>query len=144
MNSQLSTRFILLAVLFTLFQKVTAQTNNKPNKLDGEVSFATSENIYLRFKTTEPLVSGDTVYLVNGSQLKPCLIIQQKSSVSVIATTLEGCSVKKGDKVAYFYADKKQQEPEVAPVPATVQTDSTITRKDKKKKLTERKLDKIA
>ena len=103
-------------VLFAASQ-AQAQTPNKSNRLEGEVSYATSDNIYLRFKTTTPLVLGDTVYISDGNRFSPCLIIQQKSSVSCIATLISGCKIKAGDKVVYFYGDESETPPPVVIVP---------------------------
>jgi hypothetical protein len=109
--------------LFGTFS-LLAQNANKPNRLNGTVSYLTSENVYLRFSSTEKLVLNDTIYVVNGKQLYPCLILQQKSSVSCVAQIINGCNVKTGDAVAYFYADEKPVEEadtatidSVAPVP---------------------------
>lgn len=93
----------LLLVALSFGQRTRAQSADKNNRLEGEVSYATSENIYLRFSTTAPLILGDTVYRVIGNEYAPCLIIQQKSSVSSIAKPIGDCTFNKGDQVVYFY-----------------------------------------
>ena len=116
-------RFFLIAIICLSRFLSIAQNAEKPNRLEGEVSYATSENIYLRFATTEPLVLGDTVYISKGNQFRPCLVIQQKSSVSSIATVIGGCTIKKGDKVVYFYANTDPEEPVIV-TPVAVPTDT--------------------
>ncbi len=104
---------VLMVLLMPVF--LSAQNIDKPNRLDGTVSFVTSENVYLKFTSTEKLMLNDTIYLVKGTRFLPCLVLVQKSSVSSMAQIIGGCEVKKGDAVAYFYADAPPVE-EVAPV----------------------------
>lgn len=101
--------YLTLCILFGTFSLV-AQNTNKTNRLDGTVSYMTSDNVYLRFANTEKLTIGDTIYLAKGKQLTPCLVLQQKSSVSCIAQIIGGCTIKTGDAVAYFYADDAPTE----------------------------------
>jgi len=67
----------------------------------GQVSYLTSDNVYLKFTNTDLIQKGDTVYVESEGFLKPCLIIFQKSSVSVISKSL-GCKLNVGDPVFMF------------------------------------------
>jgi hypothetical protein len=123
--------FYLLAGTFSLF----AQTTAKPNRLDGTVSYLTSENVYLRFASTEKLTINDTIFLVDGKQMYPCLVLQQKSSVSCVAQIINGCNIKNGAAVAYFYADEvavadtTEPKDSIAPVAVLPQPIPTVTTK---------------
>lgn len=120
-------KFKLAFFFFIGTMSIAAQTSEKTNRLDGTVSYMTSENVYLRFTSTDKLVLNDTIFVVNGKQLYPCLVLQQKSSVSCVAQIINGCTVKTGDAVAYFYADIEPVEvvdtpaiDSVAPVPVVL------------------------
>ena len=69
----------------------------------GTVSFVTSNNVYVKFESTQAIVIGDTLQF-NGV---PCLLINEKSSTSVVSTLLNDCSVKKNDVVSYTLPKKK-------------------------------------
>lgn len=69
----------------------------------GSVSFVTTNSIYVKFDNTAMIPVGDTIKIVKGDQLIPCLIVTAKSSLSVVTKSLEGCDLKKEDKVYYNF-----------------------------------------
>ena len=50
--------------------------------LVGKVSFVSSQNIYVRFKSSEGRSIGDTLYIAAGDTLAPALMVNSLSSVS--------------------------------------------------------------
>jgi hypothetical protein len=82
--------------------------------ISGQVTFRTSDNIYLKFPDTDLIQKGDTVYVESEGSLKPCLIIFQKSSVSVISKSL-GCKLNVGDPV-FVFSKRAVVETEKEPV----------------------------
>ena len=60
------------------------QTEN----LVGKVSFVSSQNIYVRFKSCEGISVGDTLYIPEGDTLVPALIVNSLSSVSCLCSSL--------------------------------------------------------
>lgn len=87
--------------LVSLFALSLASLNlmGQEGRLDGQVSFVTTQNIYVRFTTTEGIRPGDTLSL--GESGRKCLLVQQKSSSSCVCSLLEGCDAPKGTPV-YF------------------------------------------
>ncbi len=69
--------------------------------ITGKVSFVTSKNIYIKFKSTENIKIGDTLKFLN--QNNSCLVATNKSSNSVVCITINDCIIKKGDEVYYNY-----------------------------------------
>ena len=76
-------------------------TLNAQSVLEGEVSFVTSGNTYVRFTSTENISEKDTLWINQGGVLKACLIVKQKSSSSCVCEKLDDCSFQAGDKIVY-------------------------------------------
>lgn len=91
----------------------------------GKVTFITSNNVYVKFDNTEIITVGDTLKFVN--QISPCLLVKSKSSKSLVCSTINDCTVNKGDEVYFLYnLDKKNVKVplSVAPVPLITEIDS--------------------
>lgn len=65
----------------------------------GEVTFITSQHIYVRFERTEGIAVKDTLELVKDGALSPCLVVSSLSSTSCVCTPVFGCNLEKGDRV---------------------------------------------
>ena len=76
----------------------------------GEVSFVTSQNVYLKFNSTELMTEGDTIYIVVDEIEIPCLRLLEKSSISCVSEVIGGCDVEKGQSVIYHTRLKKADE----------------------------------
>lgn len=80
-------------MLTSLTFKVNAQLN-------GEVSYVTSNNVYVKFASTSGIEQGDTLYIEHSDDLLvPGLIVNNKSSISCVCTIIEDITVSIGDKV---------------------------------------------
>lgn len=55
----------------------------------GKVSFASPQSIYVKFKSTDGLSAGDTLFVYSGGKLSPVLIIKNLSSVSCVCTSID-------------------------------------------------------
>ncbi len=69
------------------------------NAVQGEVTFITANNVYVGFPSTATIAIGDTLQLVKGAEVSPCLVVTTKSSTSCVCKVLHGCKVEKKDKV---------------------------------------------
>jgi hypothetical protein len=67
---------------------VMLKGQNKPDSIYGKISFIAPENIYVRFRSTEGLSAGDTLYSVSEGKLVPVLKINFLSSASCVCTAL--------------------------------------------------------
>jgi hypothetical protein len=54
--------------------------------MQGAVSFVSSQNVYVKFKSTEGISAGDTLYLSSNGKLIPVLRVNNLSSTSCICT----------------------------------------------------------
>lgn len=77
-------------------------------KIQGEISFISGDNIYVRFADTRAISIGDTLFLGEESP-EPCLVVSNKSSVSCIAKQIGACSIMKG-QVLYIKKEVKEDQ----------------------------------
>lgn len=61
--------------------------------LVGKVSFVSSQNIYVRFKSCEGISVGDTLYIPAGDSLVPALVVNSLSSVSCLCSPVSDHTV---------------------------------------------------
>ena len=82
--------YIILLFLISSLQLVEAQSS-----LEGLVSFITSDNVYVRFQSTDAIKISDTLYFNEVA----CLEVIKKSSTSCICQNIGECPVQKDDVV---------------------------------------------
>lgn len=76
---------------------------------EGVVSFITSDNVYVRFNSTDAISIGDTLYFNEA----PCLEVIKKSSTSCICQSVNDCNVTK-DNVLIFKEFEVNNQPETS------------------------------
>ena len=103
-----------LVVLFSL--ELYAQDASKT--VQGTISFVTSNNVYVRFDSTENIAIGKTLQFAGND----CLLVTEKSSSSIVCSVLNNCPIQKGDVVTYTFtpvskevADPPDPKQEVIP-----------------------------
>jgi len=77
---------ILQILLLTSCSFLTGQVTTE--NLPGQVSFVSSRNVYVKFKSTSGLAAGDTLYFQSDGRLIPALVINNLSSLSCVSTPL--------------------------------------------------------
>ncbi|MDN5351038.1 MAG: hypothetical protein PWQ54_2434 [Bacteroidales bacterium] len=76
-------------------------------EMQGEVSYITSVNVYVRFAQTEGLKAGDTLYFKSSGQSVPVLVLTNLSSLSAVGKPLPAAvDLKVGDKLFSFVSAK--------------------------------------
>jgi hypothetical protein len=90
--------YILIALAMSCSNLIGQEKNTL---ITGQVTFVNSKNIYVKFENTKNIKIGDTLRFLN--QKKPCLLVQNKSSKSLVCISIFDCQVKKGDKVFFNY-----------------------------------------
>lgn len=100
------TLFLLLGSLFEL----TAQ---EARELTGSVSYTTSQNVYVRFSSTEGISEGDTLFLTRDGKSIPAMVVTNLSSISVVCTPLGGMTISTGDVVTAQTIILPAEEPQV-------------------------------
>lgn len=107
-------RIYLFLFLATLCPNIRGQGREK--LITGKITYVALDNIYVKFESTEHIQIGDTLKFIN--QATPCLLVKNKSSKSLVCTSIFNCKVKSGD-VVYFYFKPdaiKKTTPEITEV----------------------------
>ena len=86
----------------------------KEIRLNGEVSFVTTKNVYVKFDNTKDIDPGDTLYTPDGNTA--CLVVNNKSSRSCVCTPIGDCLPAKGDKILFIRSIAPVTIPAVVPV----------------------------
>ena len=76
--------FTVILIYFSTILK--AQTVREI--LTGKISFVSSQNIYVKFNSTEGISAGDTLYKSSSGVLKPVLSVTNLSSTSCVCTSI--------------------------------------------------------
>ena len=63
----------------------------------GVASYVSSQNVYVKFTSTENINKGDTLWVKNGAQMVPGLVVKDKSSTSCVCSPLLSQKFKAGD-----------------------------------------------
>jgi len=89
----------LIIILLVLF---AATISGQKEKITGEISFISSQNIYVKFADTEGIEPGDTLFIMRENVTTPALIVKFKSSTSVAASKIAEIEMFVGDKIIAF------------------------------------------
>ena len=77
---------ILVIILILLSIPVFSQTSTEI--MNGNVSFISSQNVYVKFTNTEGIQIGDTLFVSQDNKLVPALVVNSLSSISCVGTPL--------------------------------------------------------
>jgi hypothetical protein len=106
-------RYQLPLILF-LFSGVNLAGQNQPGTREGTVTYVTSQNVYVKFSSTEKIREGDTLFVRQGETVFPALIVKGLSSISCVCVPVSGIVLKVSDKLLF--------KPPVAPAAAKEET----------------------
>jgi hypothetical protein len=106
----------------------------------GEVSFVSSRNVYVKFGSTAAIQLGDTLYVeIPAGEVRPALVVSNKSSTSVVTTPLGENTFTKGDRILFRMPlptattqSDVPEEPEKASGVAVVEAPLVITPEEDK------------
>ncbi|WP_114490812.1 hypothetical protein [Candidatus Ulvibacter alkanivorans] len=126
---------ILLFILLFIGISHASYAQEGTKTLSGTVSFITSNNVYVKFDSTEEVKIGDFIEL-NGNN---CLKVTDKSSSSVVCTIENACVIEKGDVVTYTFSKQPEEEATEEPADEVVipaETDNVPTTPSEEKEET--------
>jgi hypothetical protein len=92
MRHVLSTLVLLLAGLYVMGQ-------DRHEIREGNVSFITSQSVYVKFPSMERMAAGDTLFLKQGDTYVPALQIKNLSSISCVCVPLVAKEFKVADAI---------------------------------------------
>lgn len=105
-------RYLLITFAFVLPFVSLAQTETQ-----GEVSYVSSSSVYVRFENTAGIEVGDTLQMAGSSEA--CLLVLNKSSVSLVTEIIGECSPEVGQVIQ---AKVRKPEPETPVDPVQVES----------------------
>lgn len=110
-----SIRILLLCLFFAPILR--AQNSKEP--AEGVVSYVTSRNVYVKFKNTENIAEGDTLYMMIDGKKLAALRVSARSSFSCVCEPLINRKFTTSDRITYFNRQDAAvgAENEIIPVP---------------------------
>ena len=92
----------------------------------GTVSFVTSTRVYVKFDNTQAILTGDTLYSIVDNKLVPAAVVGQKSSISIVATSIAEQKLSKGDLLQFNGRNLRAKESSVPPKKVLVRKNAPI------------------
>jgi hypothetical protein len=74
----------LLIIFFVVIFGFCAKAQMTKENVEGTVSFVSSQNVYVKFKSTNGIIVGDTLYTTNNNSLVPAMIVKNLSTTSIV------------------------------------------------------------
>jgi hypothetical protein len=72
---------------------------NLHETVEGKVSYVTTQNVYVKFQTTENIAAGDTLFIIQDSKLVPAITVKEISSISCVCTPFSEQKISVGDPI---------------------------------------------
>lgn len=125
----------LTAVFLLLFAGINLKGQTAGEARQGEVSYVTTQHVYVKFQSTAGIAAGDTLFSLQNGERRPVLIVKDLSSISCVCSAIPGVKISAADKIIARPKTElpvKQEKVEVSPVaPIGVVAVDTITQKEK-------------
>jgi len=77
-----------LIILLFIASDFVLHAQTIKESISGKVSYVTSQNIYVKFRSTAGISAGDTLYISSDEKLEPVLKVINLSSVSCVCTPI--------------------------------------------------------
>lgn len=100
----------ILQISLFLLLSFSLQAQSSVILEDGRVSFVSSKNVYVKFDNTKDLNKGDTLYVNQAGRLEATLVVDNKSSSSVVCTKVEGKKLAVDDVVTAKIIKKEKKK----------------------------------
>lgn len=89
----------ILCLILCVAGCTIAQAQVPTDTISGEVSYKTSQNIYVRFKSTKDILPGDTLFFITEGQLQPMMVVKNISSTSCVGVPVTTAPVELGQRI---------------------------------------------
>ncbi|MBK7029734.1 MAG: hypothetical protein IPH45_11185 [Bacteroidales bacterium] len=91
-------KLLLIIIVLILGNNISGQELS--SFVEGVISYTTSQNIYVKFETTDGIKAGDTLFRIKGNDFIPALIVSELSSISCVCVPVGSDKYSVGDKVS--------------------------------------------
>jgi hypothetical protein len=118
-------RYIFTLLSFVLYALNLAGQGTTEN-LTGKISFISSQNVYVKFKSTAGISAGDTLYILNDNVLLPVLKVNSLSSTSCVGLAISDASLPVDHLVIAKVKKNIPKQPE--PVVDTAKNNITVVK----------------
>ncbi len=78
---------------------LNTKAQNTIENTEGSVSFVTSQSVYVKYKSTEGILIGDTLFTLFNNKLLPSLIVKNLSTTSIVCIPLTTTDFVVNDKI---------------------------------------------
>jgi len=99
-----------LLLVVGVFNILIVLGQSTQDTLKGNVTYKTSQNVYVKFQSAKALAIGDTLFIDDQGQFQPVLIVHQVSSTSCVGSPINNTVVNLSD--ALFAIEKNATIPE--------------------------------
>jgi len=99
----------VLPIFFWLICSLSLQGQQATVLEKGVVTYVSSQNVYVKYASTEGISKGDTLFLQTENELVPCLVVKDKSSTSCVCISMLSEKVKVGEE--FFARVPKKEAP---------------------------------
>ena len=104
----------LLAIIILIFSVDNLNSQTLQGTLEGSVSYISSQNVYVKFQSTDGISAGDTLFYSQNNKMVPVLKVTDKSSISCVCLPISSIKLNVGDKIlskAVQLSQTKTEEP---------------------------------
>ncbi len=93
-----------------IFFLATSLFSQNKNELIGKITYLSSQNIYVRFTTTNGISVGDSLFIKFNGKIVPVVKVKYLSSFSVSGKKISNIKLKKGDSVLAFIRKNNEKK----------------------------------
>jgi hypothetical protein len=104
----------LLPALLLIFFGSGLAGQDLPGTRNGKVSYVTSQNVYVKFQSTENITPGDTLFITRDGTAVAALVVNEISSISCVCVPLISQKLAVGDQVISMRKIQDEGKPAMA------------------------------
>ena len=110
-----------LSLLFFILTGLILRGQSGGALLEGSVSYISTQNVYVKFQSTEGIQAGDTLFGMMDGKSVPLLKVTDLSSISCVCIPIGTVKLNVGDKIISKHLNSKQEkQEEVQITPGTI------------------------
>ncbi len=103
----------LILIYILIIAGLGLHSQDTAKQVEGTVSYITSQHVYVKFRSTEGMQPGDTLFVQRDGRNIPALRVTNISSMSCVCDPLDGIEFAVSDRIFYHQMTEK---PEIAVV----------------------------